>query len=306
MNRLFFPILFIGVALIISVAYTTGVFGVDKKGDTSMVSTSTDYESLQAEIDQVKAENYRAYALGGPADSPALRRLDASFQAVLEDVRTRQVTQDIALLFVYNMGIIVKTPQVCFSIDLVHRHAADLAPFLDFALITHNHGDHYVDAFYKAMNSAGKTVISNFKDNYGTANWSTQGGYTRVPKTFEIGDVRIATSLTDHNAYLVDFTTVFDIEANGVRLLHSGDCSNIDKLNPSAAPDFWFVHPRCGMDPVDGVRKFAPKTTVVAHLNELGHDKWRWSWQDGLDAKARIEAEGGSAIVPVWGERLCP
>ena len=280
-------------------------------GSETAIGEKTDYAALQAEIDEVTPQDFKEY-LGGEWDwfgltrKAALQRLDDAFDKVLAEVRSTVVTDKPAVWLVYNMGVIVKTKESCFSIDLKHRRAPEIAPFLDFALITHNHGDHYTEEFYRAMNSAGKTVISNFKDNYGTKNWSRDGGYARVPKIFRPRDVEIRTSLTDHNSYLVDFTTAFEIRVGKYVIYHSGDCSNVAKLNPTSSPDLWILHPRCGMKVEDGVRKFRPALTVIAHLNELGHarDRWRWTWNDGLKAKAAAEAAGSAAIVPVWGERI--
>ena len=65
-----------------------------------------------------------------------------------------------AVWSVYNMGYIVKTRRSLFSIDLVHRRDAEFAPLLDFALITHNHGDHWRKGFYGAVNGWGRTPRS--------------------------------------------------------------------------------------------------------------------------------------------------
>ena len=264
-----------------------------------------DFPSLQKEIDLVKGADFKAYKETGEIRFDAIQRLDEAFDKVVEEIRQTKVGDHPAVWLLYNMGIIVKTRETCFSIDLMHPRAAEeMASLLDFALITHNHSDHYTREFYAAMNDAHKTVINNFECNYGVRNWRKDGGYTRARKTFMIKDVEIKTDLTDHNDYLVDFTSTFEINIGSFRIFHSGDCSNVKKLNPKTSPDLWFVHPRCGMNIVDGVKKFNPRTTVIAHLNELGHDKWRWSWQDGLAEKAKVEAVGGKAIVPQWGERI--
>ena len=280
-------------------------------GGETEIGAVIDYAALQAEIDEVTPQDFKAYLDGewdwfGLARKAALQRLDDAFDKVLAEVKSTVVTDKPAVWLVYNMGVIVKTGETCFSIDLKHRRAPEIAPLLDFALITHNHGDHFSEEFYRAMNGAGKTVISNFKDNYGTKNWSKDGGYTRAAKTFRIKDVEIRTSLTDHNGYLVDFTTAFEVRVGKYAIYHSGDCSNVAKLNPTRRPDLWIVHPYCGMKVEDGVEKMKPQLTVMAHLNELGHarDRWRWTWFDGLKAKTRAEESGGAAIVPVWGERI--
>lgn len=267
-----------------------------------------DFASLQREIDDVTPQDYLSYMNGeGPAAAqPALARLDRVFDAVLSEVRETVVVERPAVWFVYNMGVVVKTPQAVFSIDLVHRHAQKIAPLLDFALITHNHRDHFTEAFYRAMDGAGKTVVSNFKDNYGAKPWNERGGYARAAKVFHLKDVEIRASLTDHNPYLVDFTTAFEIHVGRHVLYHTGDCCAVTKLNPTRRPDLWLVHPYCGLDVADGVRKFRPVQTAMLHLNEFSHprDKWRWTYEDGLRAKRDAENAGGEAFVPVGGDRL--
>ena len=268
------------------------------------------YASMQAAIDAVSAEAYSRYInykSDGRSELKALQELEASFGRLCEEVKATVVTGPRpAVWHVYNMGTIVKTPKTCFSIDLKHRRECELAPCLDFALITHNHGDHFSDRFYRTMDGAHKIVISNFQCNYGAPNWRKgQGGYTRAEKTFKIRDVEIRTSLTDHNDYLVDFTTAFEITVGGYTIYHTGDCSNVKKLSPKlGSPDLWIVHPKCGMDVADGFAKFRPKLTAIEHLNELGHAKWRWSYACGLQEKAKLEALGGAAVVPLWGDRL--
>ena len=89
-------------------------------------------------------------------------------------------------------------------------------------------------------------------------------------------------------------------------IYHTGDCCNVQKLNPTRRPDLWIVHPYCGMKVADGVKRFKPVRTVVAHINELGHAKGhaRWTWNNAFKAKADVEAAGGEAVVPIWGDRI--
>lgn len=277
-------------------------------------------DALQAEINEVTPADYRAYCQphhgldtyvpSGEPTLAALRRLDAAFEKVVREAHEVKVAPGArpAVWFVYNMGIVVKTAESLFSVDLNHRFAEKLADELDFALITHNHLDHYTQRFYETMDGLQhKTVVTNFMCNYGAYfKKKTCGGYTRGGKTFTFKDVTVKTSMSDHNAYLVDYTMPFEIDVGGYRIYHSGDSSNLDKLNPAPAPDLWFVHPYCGLDVVKGVQKFAPKKTLLVHLNELGHGKnrWRFTWRNGLTVKARVEAAGGEAHVPLWGERI--
>ena len=284
----------------------SGCLAATLAAGTSLAADDGRFAAVQAEIDCVNASRFGKYLrTGDDFGEPALKRLEAAFDKVLSEVRSTTVTDRPAVWLVYNMGVVVKTAKRCFSIDLMHRRAEEMAPLLDFALITHNHGDHYTEAFYRAMNGAGKTVISNFRDNYGVKDTRTLGGYIRGEKEFEIGDVRIRTALADHNTYLRDFTTVFEISVGDFAIYHTGDCCGLDKLRPKCRkPDLWFVHPRCGLSPAEGACRFDPKLTVIGHLNELGHDKWRWSWKDGLADRDAVGKTGHAAIVPLWGERI--
>lgn len=277
-------------------------------------------DAVQGEINEVSPDDFRAYCKPSvgleeyePSEATpkfaALRRLDAAFRKVVKEARAAKVAKGAApaVWYVYNMGVLVKTHEALFSIDLQHRFAEELAPELDFALITHNHHDHYTRRFYDMMNTRlHKTVVSNFADNYGAHFAKRPGGFTRGGKTFRFKDVEIRTSISDHNPYLIDFTLPFEITVGNFRLFHSGDSQNLAKLNPADAPDLWIVHPFCGMKTEDGVRKFHPKRTVIAHLNELGHAKnrWRFTYKDGLSVKAKVEAAGGAAEMPLWGDRI--
>ena len=265
------------------------------------------YTALQAQIDEVTPKMYFDYQKRRQADKAALQRLDAAFDKVLKEVRETIVTDKPAIWLVYNMGVIVKTREACFSIDLRHRRAPEIAPLLDFALITHSHGDHFTEDFYRAMDGAGKTVISNFKENVGAKSGNAECGLTKGKRIFKLKDVEIRTALVDHSKTLIDFITSFEISVGKWRLFHAGDAADEGKLNPVQSPDLWMVHPYCNEWPITkGVKKFSPKLTAVLHLNEFSHPhgQCRWTWADGFRAKADVEKSGGAAIVPLWGDRI--
>lgn len=279
-----------------------------------------DLASFQREIDDITPMEWWNYSLKGTslgekegaairARLPALQRYEDAFDKVLAEIESVKVTGRPAVWFIYNMGFVVKTAKSLFAIDLHHRRAELLAPKLDFALITHNHGDHYTERFYKAMDGKEKkTVVSNFADNYGARYGGRHpGGYTRAVKTFEFGDVKVRTTLTDHNDYLIDYTTAFEVTIGDFVIYHSGDCSNAKKLKPLCPnPDLWMFHPWSCMKPLDGARAVNPKLAVVAHMNELGHakDRWRFTWAEGEGVRQDLEKAGFKAIVPIWGDRI--
>ena len=96
----------------------------------------------------------------------------------------------------------------------------------DFAVITHNHLDHYTQKFYNEMNSRlHKTVVSNFMDNYGAVFHKGVGGFARGERTFRIKDVVVRTYQSDHNEFLRGFTMPAEIECGDYTIFHVGDTS---------------------------------------------------------------------------------
>ena len=203
----------------------------------------------------------------------ALEKLEAAFDKVVREARDTVVTGDVpAIWSLYNMGYVVKTRESLFSIDLVHRRDAEFASMLDFALITHNHGDHWRQGFYNSLNRSGKTVVSNFLDNFGVKNWIRDGGYVRGVKTFRIGDVEIRTSLIDHNDYLIDYTTAFEIKTGGFLLYHTGDSGKGTEPKLGTVwgrPDLWLLFPGCGIDTAEAVSRVCAKRILGAGAQAL-------------------------------------
>lgn len=264
----------------------------------------------QRETDLATAELYGRYRRDGDTRSLAsLEKLEAAFEKVLREAKETVVVGDRpAVWSVYNMGYVVKTRQALFSIDLVHRRAAEFAPLLDFELVTHNHLDHFSPELYAAMNGAGKTVVSNFLDNYGVSGWKERGGYIRGAKTFKLKDVEVRTSLTDHNDYLVDFTTAFEIRIGDFLLYHTGDSgvgSEPKLVNSWGKPDLWLFFPGCGIDVARAVEKVRPKRVVFGHLWELGHNKWRLTSPLVRKALAAARPRCQDVSFALWGDRIC-
>ena len=281
-------------------------------GDAKALVTSEEevlLDQWQRETDLATSELYVKYWRDGDTRGLAsLEKLEAAFDKVLREAKEVVVSGDVpAVWSVYNMGYIVKTRNAMFSIDLVHRRAKEIAPLLDFALVTHNHDDHWRRDFYSAMDRAGKTVVSNFLDNYGVRNWKKNGGYIRGIKEFKIKDVEIRTSLIDHNDYLIDFTTAFEIRIGNFLLYHTGDSGKgtEPKLNTIwGSPDLWLLFPGCGIDVAKAVRKVSAKRIVFGHLWELGHKTGRLTAPLIRRALVNARPHNDNVSFALWGDRI--
>ena len=283
----------------------------DNPGVQSLVTSAEDavLDRWQAETDLATPELYFKYWQDADTRGLAsLEKLEAGFEKALREAKETVVSGDApAVWSVYNMGYVVKTREAMFSIDLVHRRAEEFAPLLDFALVTHNHSDHWRQGFYIAMNGAGKTVVSNFLDNYGVKDWRNDGGYVRGEKEFRIKDVMIRTSLIDHNNYLIDFTTAFEIKIGDFILYHTGDsgCGTEPKLKTVwGRPDLWLMFPGCGIDVAEAVRRVGPKRIVFGHLWELGHKTGRLTAPLVRRALAAARTRCGDVSFALWGDRV--
>ena len=264
------------------------------------------------ETERVLPQDYFAYRMDGNTRGfTPLVKLEAAFEKVMREVKETVVTGDVpAIWSVYNMGYIVKTRESLFSIDLVHRRDVEFAPLLDFALITHNHGDHWRRDFYKAMTKRGKVVVSNFLDNPRFK--EMKGASTKGVGTYRIKDVEIRTSLIDHNdlAWGINFTMAFEIRIGNWRLYHTGDSGRGTEpklVTPWGRPDLWLFFPGCGIDTAMAVAKVNPKRIVFGHLWELGHlNKHRGRLDEPLIRRALAAARPivKDTSLVFWGDRI--
>jgi ribosomal protein L17 len=260
----------------------------------------------QRNTDLVKPDSYRQYMSdGNTRNLVSLENLERAFEKALAEARNAKIGAVPGVWSIYNMGYLVKTREAFFAIDLVHRRGPELAGELDFALVTHNHSDHSDIGLYRRMNAMHKTVISNFLDNYGAHFANRSGGFTRAEKVFKIKDCEVRTSLVDHNGYLIDFTTAFEIRVGDWILYHSGDCGHAGKLKTVwGRPDVWTFFPGCGVDVADAVRRVRPKHLVFGHLWELAHGSGRLTAPLIRAARKQATDAGCVPTVALWGERI--
>src|SRR5690554_6051279 len=173
------------------------------------------WEKFQFYSDNLENTTFKEYldkpqeeAVNMEDSIPILYLYREGFNKVLYEVKNSQVEQGSTLVWMlYNMGFVVKTPSGCFGIDIDHRLAEQLEPYLDFLCITHNHGDHYNNKLVEAMINQGKPVLSNFYED-------SPGYVSKTAASYQIGNFTIRTDLSDHLAKpdFPNFVTLFRIE----------------------------------------------------------------------------------------------
>lgn len=273
-----------------------------------------DLAVLQRAIDMTSGADFGKAVAGDRsaalfAKAPALAVIDAAVDRILKDVPATTVAPGtVAVWYYYDMGHVVKTPGgTVFGIDLSGPRDAELAEILDFALVTHNHGDHASERVLRAMQrkggfANGKPVVSAF--------WYTPY-HARLPKTYTFGDCTVETGISDHNAYWMESITPYKVTCGrgpeAVTLLHAGDGWDAAQLARFAPVDIAICHvwPFDGHNAEKTAATLKPRLLVVSHAQEMSHGfgPGRWDWDACEEESARATA-AGAVIYPVWGERF--
>jgi len=264
--------------------------------------SSTPFKEYLTKTDEIAAELEHTV--------PILYAYREAFDKVLREVKNTKVKKGTAHVWLlYNMGFVVKTPSGTFGIDLDHRYAEKLEPYLDFLIVTHNHGDHANVKLIEAMHKKGKPVLSNFyKDS--------KGYYSTSPAQYKIGDFTIDTDISDHlrSPKLPNFVTLFRIDcgeaAGNFSILHCGDSGFLpDRFKKVQGPVdmavFRWGAPRENDVLGVGEGKIQPKYVVLSHLIELRHKPYphgQASITKTLEHLPNVKCD--HTILPFWGERL--
>lgn len=154
-------------------------------------------------------------------NNPIMSIYAYAFDSVLDQVKNAVVEDGTARIWMlYNMGYIFKTPSACFGVDINHRYAVELEPYLDFICVTHSDADHKALDLMQAMVNSGKPVLSNF--------YTACSAYcSQVPSSYKLGDISISTCLTDESATEIETTTCYRINCGasggGFEFMHVGD-----------------------------------------------------------------------------------
>lgn len=273
------------------------------------------FAKLQGYADLCSADYFKNYLSSLPTAAnnwekydPILAFYRISFDKVLDEIKNTQVAQGSAVVWMlYNMGYVVKTPSGCFAIDISHKNAARLAPYIDFLCVTHNHSDHYSTELIQTMFDAGKPVLSNYLkagENY---------AYTSTKATdYTIGKFQITTNMNDHNTTLTNFVTTYQIncgeDSGSFVLMHVGDSNykvsqyvikeNVDVMIIRYAPNAETENNVVG-------KIVTPKYVLMSHIMELTHagvEESRWTLEMGLERASKINCE--QTYMPFCGDKL--
>lgn len=219
----------------------------------------------------------------------------ATDQSVAE-IRATKVTRGAVIWKLYNMGYIVKTKDACFALDLNQRGSEALADILDFAVVSHTHGDHNNPLFLNAMIAAGKKVYTPFYK---------KGTLIDTTREFNFGEVNVRFTMNKQADVPVIVAQInCGPLANNYTIYHIGDARLLAELYPTRHVNLFILHVQNDINTIESVARIKPDITVYDHVMELGHavGKWRWSYQYTYDKIKNLDP--AKSWVLTWGERL--
>ncbi|MFD1771453.1 hypothetical protein [Sphingobacterium suaedae] len=272
-------------------------------------------KKFQVYADSLKAETFKEYlkkpegeAVLMESQIPMIYCYREAFDKVLHEVKNMKVKKGTALVWLlYNMGFIVKTPSGCFGIDVEHRLAEQFAPYLDFLVITHNHGDHAHRKLMEAMVRAGKPVVTNFYEG------CTQYKSTEAA-SYNIGTFEIRTDISSHLRspkfpnFVMSIRVDCGEDSGNFSVLSCGDSGFESDRFANVQGDVDMLILRWGApreNDIIGRKKglVNPRYAVLSHLIELRHEpKGQASITQTLKHLPGVNCE--NTILPFWGERF--
>ena len=239
-----------------------------------------------------------------------------AFDKVCREVKSTKVSEGTIVLWnLYNMGYVVKTPTQTFGIDVVHKHIGEIAPLLDFVLVTHRHNDHGDAHSRSQMALHGVKTIAGFElaepcvCQGKVLDWE----YVDMIDTVRVGDITVNCRRVDHNkeAWGRNFVTTYEIDcgpaSGNTVIFHTGDAHNYRQLEVSQKPDFFIFHLSVGLDIQKALDKIQPNYAVFSHAWEMSHkvDKFRWTIDDVLKSVNKVSGYDRSHLLyPCWGEKI--
>ncbi|MGF7078942.1 hypothetical protein [Mucilaginibacter sp. UYCu711] len=227
---------------------------------------------------------------------PVLYYLNKAVEQSVADIVSTKVTHGAVIWKLYNMGYIVKTKDACFALDLNQRGSEQLVDMLDFAVVSHIHGDHNNTIFLDAMVAAGKKVYTPFYK---------KGTLIDTTREFNFGGVNVRFTMNKQADVPVIVAQInCGPSANNYTIYHIGDSRTLEELNPTRHINLFILHIENAINTGQSVARVKPDVTIYDHVMELGHavDKWRWSYQYTYNKIKGLDP--AKSLILTWGERL--
>lgn len=227
---------------------------------------------------------------------PILHYLRTAAEVSVAEIKNTKIKKGVVIWKLYNMGYVIKTRDACFAIDLVLPNSTKLADLLDFAIVSHAHGDHTDSPFLQSMVARKKAVYSPFYPS---------GTIIDTTRELNFGDLHIRFTMNDQGGMPVIVSQIdCGTGANRYTIYDVADARILSGLNPTGKVNLLVLHIQNGLDVFEAVDKVKPDLTVYDHVLELGHpvDKYRWTYDYTYRKLQNRDPAVGCVLT--WGERL--
>ncbi len=276
------------------------------------------FNTLQKQADECTDVIFKAYLEGDAPLATAMEKTipviynyNKAMDRVLDGIsKDTPAAGEVHVYQLYNMGYVVKTATGTFAVDIFHRRAEELAPYIDFYAITHVHNDHKSLPLAQAMAKLGKPVLANFDIEGCDPQYITDEN-----KDYNIGPFSIHSFITDHNNSDTNVpVTVYKVDcgadAGNCVIMHSGDSNfGTDKFATVKDADIDIYIPRYAPNALTENNVigavFKPDYVLLSHILELTHKdvaSSRWSLALGLERASKLDCD--NTYMPFWGERM--
>ncbi|CAG9613805.1 hypothetical protein BACCIP111899_03024 [Bacillus rhizoplanae] len=250
--------------------------------------------------------SYRSSWINNPSTADALEQsnpilyyLHRADQRAFKEIRRTKVEHGVVIWQIYNMGIIVKTKNTTFGIDIVARDSADLADILDFAIVSHKHQDHYDQNFVNALAAKGKPVYAPFSAN----------GITVISDTCEynFGEVNVRFTMNQQSTTPVIVSQInLGPSADNYTIYDIADSRDLTALKPTRHINLFMLHIANGYDPIQASNQIKADVTLYSHEMELSHSTAAngYRWKYGYSYNKIKSQPHSSSYILTWGERI--
>jgi hypothetical protein len=247
--------------------------------------------------------------------SPLVKLRIESERKILKDMKKLAPGKDIVIYKMYNEGVIICAPGICFGVDIVlhpenYHLASDYAKLIDGLFITHNDEDHFnpdspLNAELRKIN---KPVILH------EPNISVPLG--GILTSGKLGNMEWAAFLGGH--INLRFSSFYLFRPGDWKILHSGDnCVWLNFASSEYAKnlDLFLLKPESiyvengrrkgGIQDAmkETLRKINAKVIIPHHLLELGHGLGAYGHDMGFRLFQQAP-EGVNVQMLNWGETL--
>jgi hypothetical protein len=247
--------------------------------------------------------------------SPLVKLRIESERKVLKELKNRVSSSDLVIYKMYNEGVIICAPGICFGVDIVlHTEnmdlAGDLASILDGLFITHRDGDHY------NPNSTLNTELSKTNKPVILPEDNVSVPFGGILTSGKLGSIEWAAFRGGH--INLRFSSFYFFRSGEWKILHSGDNTVWMDFARSAYAkelDVFLLKPESiyyengkrkgGIQDAmeETLRQINARVIIPHHLLELGHGLGAYGHDMGFRLCHQVP-KGVNVQMLNWGEIL--